>query len=418
MIRILQGDCRELLATLADASVHCALTSPPYWGLRSYLDDDHADKQSEMGLEPSPTEHVAALVNVCREVRRVLRPEGTLWLNVGDCYATSANGRSAADTKSAGNDDRTYRDKPFDTAKAAKLKSGNLCLIPERLAIALQADGWIVRSRIIWGKTNTKPDSSGRWRPSYNHEMIWMLSKQMPCFYDSVAVRQKSAVSTDARLSQDVEAQTGSYRQPGKINGAFKAVGSIGDRLLRSYEQEIEPDQVWKFGTAAFSGAHTATFPPELAERCIRAGTSEFGVCDQCAAPWIRQTTKGEPDTEHQRACGGDALGAYAGVATKDYAATGAVNASDLKRRVLEGMRAIITTGWTPTCVCERNIPTPATVLDFFGGAGTTGVVADRLGRDAILMELNAEYVEIARSRFIKDAGMFANIAPTPGDPA
>lgn len=411
-VRIIQGDCRDVLRTLPEASIHCALTSPPCWGLRTYLDAGHPDKSHEMGLESSPAEHIAALVQVCREVRRVLRPEGTFWINVGDCYATSANGRSAADTKAAGGDDRTFRDKPFDTAKAAKLKSGNLCLIPERLAIALQDDGWIVRSRITWGKLNTKPDSSGRWRPSYNHEMIWMLSKQIPCFYDSVAVRQKSATSTDIRLAQNTEAQAGSFRQPGKINGAFRAVGSIGDRLLRSYEQEIEPDQIWKIGTAAFSEAHTATFPPELAERCIRAGTSEHGVCCHCAAPWIRQTTKGEPDIEHQRACGGDMLGAYNGSAIKDYAASGAENASDLKRRILSGMRAIVTTGWAPSCACVDNRPVPATILDPFGGAGTSALVADRLGRDAVLIELNAEYVNMATRRTMRDSPLFASVTP------
>lgn len=408
--KIIVGDCRDVLKTLADRSVQCVVTSPPYWGLRSYLADDHPDKARELGLEPTPAEHVNMLVSVFREVKRVLRDDGTCWINVGDCYATTPNGRSAADTKSAGGDDRTYRDKPFDTSKAAKLKSGNLCLIPERLSIALQDDGWIVRSRIIWGKNNTKPDSSGRFRPSYNHEMIWMLSKRMPCYYDSIAVRQKSASSTDARLRQNVEAQTGSARQPGKVNGTFKAVGTIGDRLLRAYEREIAPTAVWDMSTASFAGAHTATFPPELAERCILAGTPEVGCCASCGSPWSRITEKGDPDIEHQRACGGDALGGYAGTATKDYARSGAENPSAIKARVLAGMREIVTVGWAQTCGCVDAGCVPCVILDPFSGAGTTAMVADRLGRDAIGIELNSDYAAASLSRVVSDAGLFAEV--------
>lgn len=327
-IEILQGDTRSILPTLRSESIHCVVTSPPYWGLRSYLAADHPNKTAELGLEKSLSEHITTLIEVFREVKRVLRPEGTVWLNVGDCYATSKNGRSAADTKRAGKDDRTFRDKPFDTVRASNLKSGNLCLIPERLAIALQDDGWVVRSRIVWGKTNTKPDSSGRFRPSYNHEMVWMLSKRRSCYYDSVAVRRATAPSTGPRLKQNIEFQTGSFRHPGKTNGSFKASGSIEDRLLRAYEPEIDPDQVWKISTASFSQAHTATFPPELAERCILAGSSEFGVCCHCGNPWERQTTKGTPT----------------------------------------GVREIITVGWTQTCDCPDNRPIPATILDPFGG--------------------------------------------------
>jgi len=265
-----QGDCLKTLRSMESESVDCVVTSPPYWGLRDYGVD------GQLGLEPTLCSHIEALVLLFREVRRVLKPKGTCWVNYGDCYATQRNGRSAADTKKAGKDDRTFRDKPFDTTKAAGLLSGNLCLIPERLALAFQDDGWIVRSRIVWGKRNTKPDSSGRFRPSYNHEMIWMLSKQMPCYYDSVAVRQPTAASTRSRLQQDVTNQIGSFRQPGRTNGPLKAVGSIEDRLLRAYEA-AEVD-VWEMATASFREAHFATFPPELVRRCVLAGCPEGGV--------------------------------------------------------------------------------------------------------------------------------------------
>ena len=158
-VRILIGDVRAMLATLPDESVHCVVTSPPYWGLRDY------GIAGQLGLEPTLGEHLEAMVAVFRDVRRVLRKDGTCWVNYGDCYATSPNGRSAAATKATGNDDRTFRDKPFSTIgpvydqhystprghfAGGYLKPKDLCMIPNRLAIALQDDGWWVRSEIIW----------------------------------------------------------------------------------------------------------------------------------------------------------------------------------------------------------------------------------------------------------------------------
>lgn len=321
-----------MLATLADNSVDCVVTSPPYWGLRDY------GVEGQIGLERTLGEHLDVMVEIFREVRRVLKPTGTLWLNYGDCYATSPNGRSAADTKATGNDDRTFRDKPMSTVGGV-LKPKDLCMIPNRLAIALQEDGWWVRSEIIWGKPNPMPDSSGRYRPSTAHEKIFMLAKSGKCYYDAAAVAMPVSPNTNARLSQDVQNQIGSARANGgrKTNGNMKAVGnrklaepgsgtrnnSSMDaalaimpeaRFLRNYEPA--PVQVWEIATRPFPEAHFATFPPELAERCIKAGCRPGGR-----------------------------------------------------------------------------------VLDPFGGAGTTGLVADYLDRDATLIELNPEYAAMARRR-------------------
>lgn len=169
-VKIIQGDCREVLRTLEADSVDLVVTSPPYWGLRDY------GVVGQLGMESSLGEHIATMVDVFSEVRRVMKPTATLWLNYGDCYATAPNGRSAAATKAAGNDDRTFRDKPFSTVGNG-LKAKDLCMIPNRLAIALQDDGWWVRSEIIWGKTNPMPDSSGAYRPASAHEKIFMLAK-------------------------------------------------------------------------------------------------------------------------------------------------------------------------------------------------------------------------------------------------
>ena len=353
-VTILTGDVLAMLATLDDESVDCVVTSPPYWGLRDYEVD------GQIGLELTLAEHLEVMVRVFDEIKRVLKPTGTVWLNYGDCYATSPNGRSAADTKALGDDDRTFRDKPFSTIQG-NLKPKDLCMIPNRLAIALQNAGWWVRAECVWAKPNPMPESV-KDRPATSHEKIWLLTKTAKYFYDADAVRVPAQQSSIDRWAQDIDAQSGSTRANGgrKTNGNMKAVGGprrknenansfrggsyvggqpsprsavgnqpgTGDRSLRNYEPA--PIEVWPMATRPFKDAHFATFPPELAERCIKAGCPAGGV-----------------------------------------------------------------------------------VLDPSGGAGTTGLVADRLQRDCILIELNPEYVELARERIDADAGMFSPISDT-----
>jgi DNA modification methylase len=342
-VRILIGDVREQLRTLPDESVHCVVTSPPYWGLRDY------GVEGQLGLEPTLGEHLAVMVEVFRDVRRVLRKDGTLWLNYGDCYATSVNGRSAADTKAVGNDDRTFRDKPFSTIGGV-LKAKDLCMVPNRLAIALQEDGWWVRSEIVWGKPNPMPDSSGKYRPSTAHEKIFLLSKSGKCFYDAEAVAKRPSENShgapqsnpgakQAALGRSPTRSTLGVRTQDKQRGHSRRHAGFNDRwdhmerseqisngrYLRNYEPADLP--VWNIAPQPFPDAHFATFPPELAERCIKAGCPEGG-----------------------------------------------------------------------------------TVLDCFGGSGTTALVAHRLHYDSIIIELNPAYAEIARGRIDNDVPLLATI--------
>lgn len=485
-VRILQGDCRDILPTLPSESVDCIVTSPPYWGLRSYLPAGHPDKARELGLEPTLGEHIATLIGVFRELRRVLKKTGVVWVNYGDCYATAPNGRSAADTKAADNDDRTFRDKPFSTVgpifdpnkeagdrcggpckqrthdgQAAHtgrilaggiLKAKDLCMVPERLFIALQDDGWWVRSKLPWIKRNGMPESIND-RPANSLEQIGLLTRSERYWYDADAVRKAASPSTNARVSQDVANQAGSLRANGgtKTNGPMKAVvrkpgvtpksapegtnikakGSfhestsevLADRNFRNTDLFFSSlQEPWGLISDAdgnalaidatpqgFREAHYATFPPALIEPLILAGCPEK-VCAECGNPWVRVVEKGEPLIEWQRACGGDAEGQYDGEATKDFASAKAQNASDVKRRILAGMVERKTAGFAPTCKCDA--PTvPGTILDPFGGAGTVGLVADRFGRNAILIDLDRSSIDIAERRIRNDGPMFAEVA-------
>lgn len=418
-VRILKGDCRELLATLPDASVHCCVTSPPYWGLRDY----GVDRQ--IGLEASPDAYVAEMVAVFREVRRVLRDDGTLWLNLGDIYATQpGKGSNVPQTRNPNNN---YPDAaPHRSIAIVGLKPKDLIGIPWMVAFALRADGWWLRSDIIWSKPNPMPESVTD-RPTNAHEHVFLLTKGARYFWDQEAVREPLTESSVSRLSQDVASQTGSVRANGglKANGPMRAVGGKaltsprhdGNSWNENNGRGFIPTQngrnlrnVWSIATQPFSEAHFATFPPELAERCIKAGTSEKGCCAACGAPWRRVTIKGEPDMAHRAASGSDASGGYNGQSTKDHNAHGVQNASDVKRRILEGMR-VKEHDWQSSCQCNAAV-VPCTVLDCFAGAFTTAMVADRLQRDAIGIELNPEYCAMATRRLTRDAGLFAEITP------
>lgn len=225
--RILCGDALEQLRTIESESVHVCVTSPPYYNLRDY------GAMGQIGMESSPEEYIARLVCVFREVRRVLRSDGTLWVNIGDSY-----------------------------------RGKNLTGVPWMLAFALRSDGWYLRQDIIWNKTRCIPESV-RDRCTRSHEYIFLLSKSGRYYFNGAAIREPVAESTITRMKQDIAHQKGSFRQPGKTNGPLKPGGNGKSRNKRS---------VWSLCTAYFKGAHFAVFPEKLVEPCILAGCPEGGM--------------------------------------------------------------------------------------------------------------------------------------------
>jgi DNA modification methylase len=258
--KILQGDCRQTLKSLPDESVNCCVTSPPYFGLRDYGCED------QIGLEQTPDAFVEELVEVFREVKRVLRDDGTLWLNLGDSYASNPASGGSQSSKMTGGEHKRTPTSPYRRPEGLKHK--DLIGIPWRVAFALQADGWYLRQDIIWHKPNPMPESV-QDRCTKAHEYIFLLSKSARYFYDIKSVMEPVASGTVARLSQPtISQQVGSDRVPGKTNGNMKAVGSTETRNRRS---------VWTVTTKPYSGAHFATFPPDLIEPCILAGSPRGG---------------------------------------------------------------------------------------------------------------------------------------------
>ncbi len=329
-VTIHQGDAISVLRTLPEESVQTVVTSPPYWGLRDYGVD------GQIGLEENLQEYIDKIVLVFSHVWQVLKEDGTVWLNMGDCFNSTASGQNG--NKNYNSTLAGGKVESISFKKKTGLKPKDLIGLPWRVAFALQNDGWTLRSDIIWNKPNPMPESV-RDRPTRAHEYIFLLSKSEKYFYDADAIRQSAKQSSIDRWNQNIGDQKGSSRANGgaKTNGAMKAVGGPRKDRLRGHPRPhtgfnnkwddmsvaeqmkngANKRSVWTVPTKGYPGAHFATFPAALIEPCILAGS----------AP-------------------GD------------------------------------------------------TVLDPFAGTGTTCEVAERHGRKSIAIELNPDSCELAVQRF------------------
>ena len=479
------GNTLDVLKTLPDESVQCVVSSPPYFGLRSYGTDPQVwggdpacqhewidlriqarhDKTwasnspeenrpkektaavsqgcfcskcgawlGELGLEPDPWLFVEHLVMVFREVHRVLRRDGTLWLNIADTYA-----RNPQKGDNSGWGKHAWVSDPLPShgrAIPVGMKAKDLIGIPWMIGLALRADGWYLRSSVIWGKQNCMPESVTD-RPTRSHEYIFLLTKsgspkfwthperdgvrKCPApdyawvnkwtgeirrnppadsknwrrknlwkghdyFYDGDAIREPYAEDSLARAAR------GRAANPKWADGGPGGQTLASDPELRnacSSPLGRNRRDLWVIPTEPFSGRHFATFPEELVATCILAGSPEVGACPKCGAPWTRRVqTIREPDpTAGQNAMRG-----------AGHFREGGTGPANREGRVFERTVGAYTVGWAPTCSCGLE-PAPATVGDFFGGSGTVSVVAQRYGRSSIYVDLKSEYRQMAIDR-------------------
>ena len=376
-VRIINADVMDGLRQLEDESVHCVCTSPPYWGLRDYGVD------GQIGLEATPTEFVVRMVEVFAEVRRVLRDDGTCWVNMGDAYASAGSGWQGKNGQRA---TRTFTAPNLSVAtpEASGLKAKDLIGMPWRLAFALQASGWWLRSDIIWNKPNPMPESVTD-RPTKSHEYVFLLTKSERYFYDAEAIREEAEYGR-----RDT---AGAWRGGAYVNQKAGQDNSKGTGLRNSVtgkhpEFGRNKRSVWTIATHPYPEAHFATFPPELPEICIKAGTSAKGCCAKCGAPWgreIEQINRG-------------------GKRIDDTLTEGATRNRMGGQKEWDSYTPAKTLGWSPSCSCNADVA-PCVVLDPFSGAGTTALVADRLQRNAIGIELNPEYAAMSEKRINGDRG-------------
>ncbi len=383
--QVVCADVLDYLSGIPDGVVQTCITSPPYWGLRDY------GVLGQLGLESTPEEYVAKMVEIFAEVRRVLRDDGTVWLNISD---SSASGKGTCHNpgggeNSIGRERKAAGAYPLNrgnksTLAAFGLKPKDLCLIPYRMILALQADGWWIRSAIVWAKGLSFCDSyvgsimpdSAEDRPSSAYEMVYLLSKSRRYYYDYIAVKESSVKGAAGSTFNTGKT---AVHQGGKASDAERV--ESGTRNLRN---------VWVIQSEKCSHAHFATFPTKLVEPCILAGTSEKGQCPECGKPWVRVVSKptgGTTGKGWQPHIDDDITGNSGG---------------KVGQKVWDTYSPGSTLGWRPDCECGGD-PVPQIVLDPFGGKGTTAKRAKELGRDYLTCDLNEEYCQLARQELSQE---------------
>ena len=470
-IHIMIGNCIESMEKIPNNSIHCCITSPPYWGLRDYgtakweggdekCEHKEAKEKSrydydlskartgthkgakegtdqakwkdicptcgakkvdnQLGLEKTPEEYVNNLVEVFREVKRVLRDDGTLWLNLGDSYwgGKGASGQGSPEYQ----DSRTNtlnkghhhvggpkKTRPAD-GKHHTIKPKDLVGIPWRVAFALQADGWYLRQDIIWAKPNCMPESV-KDRCTKNHEYIFLLTKSPKYFYDNEAIKEPVSSDSLKRAQYGWDCDRPSTKNA-SMNGSGIHTKKMGNRFVNISGKNKR--SVWTVSPKPFKDAHFAVFPPDLIEPCVLAGTSAKGCCSECSAPYKRQTGRPCPQCSHLiptqfkecSACGFRNTNWEEERKNNSQTRSGENNTiGSLTARKTKITSKTIDGGWQPTCECNANI-IPCTILDPFGGSGTTAAVALKHNRKAILCELNEDYGRIMPKRIESISGL------------
>ena len=364
-IKILQGNCIDKIKELEDNSIDCVVSSPPYFGLRNYKVD------GQFGLEKTYQEYVANTVKVFETFKPKLKDTATIWWNVGDSYSSGKRTSTTNQSLRGGKDYGVTR-----TPVQNGIKEKDLLMIPNRVAIALQDAGWYIRSEIIWHKPNPMPESI-KDRPTSCHEKIWLITKNKKYYYDAQSIKEPVVTPIDAKSGH----KFGGNKTTKKLNA------TISGKKWK-YSSTRNKRNVWTITTKPFKDAHFATFPKDLIEPCIKAGCPEK-VCVKCGKPQVKELYRDKstlPVKRNKR--DGDGDRAVGGVYQKWLEE----NPPQIKVK--------------PSCDCNADFK-PGIVLDTFGGSGTTGIVAALNNRNAILIELNKEYISIANKRINKELGLF-----------
>ena len=375
---VLTGDVRERLDDLPDDSVHMAMTSPPYFGLRDYGHED------QIGLEDELNDYIEELVGVFRDLRRVLRPDGSAWLNLGDSYATARQNHTGGE-QVGGAPEGDYA-----TREEGALGRKNKMLVPHRVAIALQSDGWVVRNDVTWVKPNPMP-SSVKDRLNTTTEQVFHLVPEPDYWYDLDAIREshlEESIQHEEKYHEEPQNRPKLAQQRQEQPSQHEFGEGHGTDL---HPAGKNPGDVFEVTTKPFPDAHFAVYPPELCEKPLKA-TCPPKVCVECGSPYERDKT--EPEREYERGNENWRDGANIGNPQRDHDGDWEYKAEFH--------------GWTPTCDCDPDATEPGIALDPFAGAGTTLLKAKELGRRFVGVELNAEYADMARAR----------IGLTPNDPS
>jgi DNA modification methylase len=407
--------------------------------------------RGELGSEPTPHLYISHLIEIFSEIKRILRNDGTVWVVIGDCYTPQSSHKGGTQyDKFKKTSNWIERSETKDTIPSWG-KPKDLVGIPWRFAFAMQDSGWLLRNDIIWQKPNPLPspsidrcvsshehcflfaksfkntfwthrDKSGTRKkpnpdyryydtltdtetetepPHWKTEIIeetgtrrwkrYNLWSGHAYYFDHIAIREPV---TTTNITTDIK--YGGTKYPGNCNNTYSGNDYIPTGMRNKRD-------VWKISTDSCRDSHFAVYPKKLIEPMIFAGTSENGVCSICGAPHTRVTRKTEPNEEWKKQCGADNSGNYRGESVKEYESAKAQNASDVKRRILDGMLNVETIRWEPSCDCKNAGINRPIVLDPFYGAGTTGIVTNLYNRDYIGIEINRDFIEIAKNRLPRE---------------
>jgi len=375
--RLYHGEAEAVLRRLPSESVQCVVTSPPYYGLRDY----GTDKSLEVGAESTVEAYIDKLVAVFRGLRRVLRPDGVAWLNLGDTYANTGG-----HTKLGGSSQRQGRRNVVEQHRMkGRIPSGyavkNLLGVPWRVALALQEDGWTLRQDVIWHKPSPMPESVTD-RCTRSHEYVFMLTKGPRYYYDVEAIKEPTSSASEGGRDANIDRRNRRtvWSVPEEEDTVVRWLAARYPGVYEEYataSRTCGPDGVWRTANVGYKGAHFATFPAKLITPMILAGTSEKGACPECGTPWHRITEKTRTPTRP-------------GADSKVHGTAAATHGN---RDPLRHVSVSRTVGWRAGCSCDTSDTVPCVVLDPFVGSGTTVSVAAELGRQGWGIDLSEEYL-------------------------